>query len=147
MTDERYMWWKSEIADARASGDTSRLEALQLDYNLELGECLAHQSQRTKDIKASLADVMTDVSKTRSAVVSLEGRIDAIEPAMTRMADSVSSLANSVNDLITYRRDMRMKAEGARAMWRTIRFLACGVAVLSGWAYAIYQAIKAYAGR
>lgn len=142
MTDERYLEWKSDIAAARAEGDTKKLNSLQLDYNLELGECLAHQSQRTKDIKDDLVAVKKEIGNVGKDVGTLAGRVDDLETSMTSMANSVSSLAKSVNDLVTYRNGLSLKAEGARAAGRLVSAIACGIAIVTGWGYAIYQALK-----
>lgn len=153
MTDDRYMEWKTAIAEARADGDTKRLNSLQLDYNLELGECLAHQSQRTKDImgeltgvKEELSAVKNDISDLRTSVGTLDTRMADIETALGRTSDNVAELARSVRGLISYHHDENMKTEGVKSVGRTVKIIACGIAVVTGWGYAIYQAVKSFFG-
>lgn len=146
MTDERYREWTRDIAQARADGDHTRLASLQLDYNLELGECLAHQSQRTKDIKGELAGVRQHVGEVGTEVRLLNTRFSKLEDAAIRTADSVGGLAQSVKDLIAYRNGLVVENESRRLAGRTVKALVIGASVIVSWAYAIYQAFMAYYG-
>jgi len=147
MTDERYREWKSEIASARAEGDTKRLNSLQLDYNLELGECLAHQSQRTKDIKDELCDVRKNLGNVNTAVTLMDSRLGTLEAAVIRTADNVSVLAKSVQELVSYRDGLVLKHEGAKIAGRTLKAVVLGAVAVVGWLYAVYQAVAAFIGK
>lgn len=147
MTDERYLEWKKGIADARAAGDSKKLASLQLDYNLELGECLAHQSQRTKDIQVELGDVRRNLGDVNTSVTLMGSRLGMLEAALVRTADNVSSLARSVQDLVAYRDGLVMKREGAMIAGRTVKAVAVGVAVVVSWGYAIYQVVVSLVGK
>lgn len=140
MTDERYTWWCGEISKARAAGDSGKLAALQLDYNLELGSCLAHQSQRTKDIKAELRDVKSTLDGLDGTVSRMDGGITALEAAVSRTADSVTSLSADVKALVSYRDGIAGQREGFKAAWRVLWGGIGVLAAIAGWAYAIYQA-------
>jgi len=147
MTDERYLEWKSSIADARATGDTKKLHSLQLDYNLELGECLAHQSQRTKDIRNELIDVKKNLGNVNTAVSLMDSRLGTLEAAVIRTADNVSILAKSVQELVSYRDGIVLRHEGAKMAGRTLKAIVCGTAVVVGWTYAVYQFVVSFAGK
>ncbi len=140
MTDDRYTWWRGEISKARAENDSRKLATLQLDYNLELGSCLAHQSQRTKDIKAELSGVKSTLGDLGDTVSRLDGSVSTLEAAVTRTADSVTELSASVRELIDYRNSAVNKREGFKIAWRSLWQGAGIVAVIAGWAYGIYRA-------
>jgi chromosome segregation ATPase len=141
MTDERYTWWCGEISKARAEKDSHKLSTLQLDYNLELGSCLAHQSQRTKDIKAELLDVKTTLGDLGDTVTRMDGSVSTLEAAVTRTNESVDKLATNVRELIDYRNSAVNKREGFKLAWYWLWQGLGVVAVLAGWAYATYQAV------
>ncbi len=140
MTDDRYTWWCGEISRARSAGDTGKLAALQLDYNLELGSCLAHQSQRTKDIKAELQDVKTALDGLGDTVTRLENSVATLAESSTRTADAVTTLTDDVKELVSYRDSIAGQREGFKTAWRVL----CGglgaLGVLGSTVYAIYRA-------
>lgn len=146
MTDDRYLEWKSAIAEARAAEDTKKLSSLQLDYNLELGECLAHQSQRTKDIKEELVEVKDSLSHVAQTVTGVDGRFGTLEAALVRTADNLSGLSRCVQDLVSYRDGFMAKQEGVKIAGKTLRAVILGIALVTGWAYAIYQAVITFVG-
>lgn len=141
MTDERYTWWCGEISKARAENDSHKLATLQLDYNLELGSCLAHQSQRTKDIKSELSDVKTTLGDLGDTVTRMDGSVSTLESTVTRTDKSVDEIAANVRELMNYRDSTVSKREGFKLAWHWLWQGLGVVAALVGWAYATYQAV------
>lgn len=139
MTDDRYMWWCGEISRARSAGDTGKLAALQLDYNLELGSCLAHQSQRTKDIKTELRDVKTTLVGLGDTVARLENSVAALAESSTRTADAVTMLTDDVKELASYRDSIAGQREGFKTAWRVLCSGLGALGVIGSLVYAIYR--------
>lgn len=142
MTDERYTWWKSEIAKARASGDNKKVNILQLDYNLELGECLAHQSARTKSINTNLGVMQTDIAGIGKSVDAMKTQMSGMETTILGDSSTVKRLSSTVSSLVALHRDSQMRQAGAKDLWRVTRMVIYGIATATGWAFAIYQACK-----
>lgn len=142
MTDERYAWWKSTIADARADNNRERLAVLQLDYNLELGECLAHQSGRTKDIKKDLETVTGDVRALNKTVSGFDVKLERIDGKVSSDKETIQQLTSTVKNMVDSHRDKEMQIKGAQRLYGSVKALAYGAVTLIGWAYAIYQAVR-----